>query len=1169
MSQVSYGTITISDLTDGNKWYSGTLIAGTGSNITPSFPSTDTTYYIEGDRYLNTNNYNIYVCITDGTGSQSRWSYTGNVQGDQGVGIETLIKQYKYIDPTEFEREYGPYNNIESLPGFEDKNSGSSSENIVLGGTYYSRDKITWTDTSVTETEWVIDYGLMSDYANRLQEQKIAEVELKARHFTWSDAAYVIMGDGWNPVINSAADEELPSIDIYDPDDKNTYGYHSRNGVDGISFRHNDTILGQLTSDGLNFYYTDLISKVEPKTVTYINSSGQEQTVTHDYEAIEIVQGLKGLTLNKTGLYLYPNRNIAEDQTTAPLVELNNAGLYLNDIEGTNLISLTNGGQIRSGNYKPLTDDNTFSAQGTLIDLTNGAIHTPSFYTDGISDSYFRGHIDALSGTIGGFNISAENLQKINGPIISFNGEANTVVKSLLVDIEPKQSFNGYDHPWVGGGGKNLLYVEDETKTFNGVTFTSNNGVIHAVGTATASAQFSISITVPKAGNYYFSGAPSGYGGKVDEYVWNYATNSRAKKWDGTSSSVSDTGVTSNNEVRFEESGTYSLLCRVTKGTTVDAYFHPMIRLASETDSTFEPYENICPITGWDEVNAPRTGKNLCPTNAPNSNGTWNASAEELTVSGTSSYNSAYYRLVLKAGNTYTFSAYAKQINGKAKIGLRIGDITQLTISSQEIGEPGRLAFTYTPVEDIDARFTLFSAWGTAVQTSVVYGEIQIEVGSTATAYEPYQGSTITTNLPQTVYGGVLDVVSGALTVDTNHVDLGSLDWITVSPAIPDGFGARARFTGRTIGTDVKAPICEAYTFGGVGTTSQIANRIENGEFMYQSTNNFVWFRNDAYSTVADLKESLSGVYAIFERAEPIEIQLTPTEVKTLLGANNIWADAGTVEITVGSLSELTNGNFFINPAGKVLDNKSDIVLSIGNNFKVDKNGNLYAANANLEGFTIGFNQVTGLNQQFSSINTQLSAHNNDITQLGNNINDTKIELSQTIEAKTQGKLDSSEFNTFKTKNNETVNSITGDITNLKTDNESFNSSLSSLQGQTQQNTEDISKFQGMIKTDKETDESSQKIHPYILITSEETNQEGTEIKNMTGLKLRDDRISFQVGSNNQITTPGYITATTLVMGEINVSQVENFGRYGIEERTGGTEGTHFSIIINDTEENN
>lgn len=34
-----------------------------------------------------------------------------------------------------------------------------------------------------------------------------------------------------------------------------------------------------------------------------------------------------------------------------------------------------------------------------------------------------------------------------------------------------------------------------------------------------------------------------------------------------------------------------------------------------------------------------------------------------------------------------------------------------------------------------------------------------------------------------------------------------------------------------------------------------------------------------------------------YELATPIEFQLTPTEVKTLLGNNNIFADSGSVEV--------------------------------------------------------------------------------------------------------------------------------------------------------------------------------------------------------------------------------------------------------------------------------
>lgn len=39
--------------------------------------------------------------------------------------------------------------------------------------------------------------------------------------------------------------------------------------------------------------------------------------------------------------------------------------------------------------------------------------------------------------------------------------------------------------------------------------------------------------------------------------------------------------------------------------------------------------------------------------------------------------------------------------------------------------------------------------------------EIQLEVGSTPTAYEPHQGETSTLTLPETIYGGTVDAISG------------------------------------------------------------------------------------------------------------------------------------------------------------------------------------------------------------------------------------------------------------------------------------------------------------------------------------------------------------------------------------------------------------------------
>ena len=51
--------------------------------------------------------------------------------------------------------------------------------------------------------------------------------------------------------------------------------------------------------------------------------------------------------------------------------------------------------------------------------------------------------------------------------------------------------------------------------------------------------------------------------------------------------------------------------------------------------------------------------------------------------------------------------------------------------------------------------------------------EAQLELGSTATAYEPYNGDTYTITLPATIYGGYLDVVTGQLIA--THDEKGNL----------------------------------------------------------------------------------------------------------------------------------------------------------------------------------------------------------------------------------------------------------------------------------------------------------------------------------------------------------------------------------------------------------
>lgn len=151
-------------------------------------------------------------------------------------------------------------------------------------------------------------------------------------------------------------------------------------------------------------------------------------------------------------------------------------------------------------------------------------------------------------------------------------------------------------------------------------------------------------------------------------------------------------------------------------------------------------------------------------------------------------------------------------------------------------------------------------------------------------------GTTTPVNLGRTVYGGTLDVVSGVLTVDRAMVDLGTLDW-TYSA------------TDRTFWTSLssaKRPctlVCSNYPQDHASMVQAIADKtIWNERYAYISTN--IVIKDTTYTSVADFKTAMSGVQLVYELATPQTYTLTPTEVSTLLGENNVWADAGAVEVT-------------------------------------------------------------------------------------------------------------------------------------------------------------------------------------------------------------------------------------------------------------------------------
>ena len=143
-----------------------------------------------------------------------------------------------------------------------------------------------------------------------------------------------------------------------------------------------------------------------------------------------------------------------------------------------------------------------------------------------------------------------------------------------------------------------------------------------------------------------------------------------------------------------------------------------------------------------------------------------------------------------------------------------------------------------------------------------------------------------------TVYGGTLDVVSGVLTVTHGYVDLGTLTWEMTSA---DSHIFRSTDLTNHRETNEINYKCSIYlSITSRFSAGQMEDKTCKGN---NSQGNYFYVRDVAYSDATTFKQAMNGVQLVYELATPQTYQLTPVEVKTLLGLNNVWADTGDVEV--------------------------------------------------------------------------------------------------------------------------------------------------------------------------------------------------------------------------------------------------------------------------------
>lgn len=183
--------------------------------------------------------------------------------------------------------------------------------------------------------------------------------------------------------------------------------------------------------------------------------------------------------------------------------------------------------------------------------------------------------------------------------------------------------------------------------------------------------------------------------------------------------------------------------------------------------------------------------------------------------------------------------------------------------------------------------------------------KVQLELGSAATEYEPYQGNTYSADFGQTVYGGTLDWQTGVLTLDNAMVTL-------------DGTNQKALFMGvnaDAIQARLGDHLPDAINRAGNGCLI-CSHLIEQygiySDFPYPhvfldvSGTPFIraYFPITIAKTENELNAYLVSQYAAgtpvqvcYKLATPQTIQLTPQEIKQLQGMNTLYGD-GSISMT-------------------------------------------------------------------------------------------------------------------------------------------------------------------------------------------------------------------------------------------------------------------------------
>lgn len=443
--------------------------------------------------------------------------------------------------------------------------------------------------------------------------------------------------------------------------------------------------------------------------------------------------------------------------------------------------------------------------------------------------------------------------------LLSIPDAAPLAAEAAVVAIAPSQNLHGYANPWPAGGGANKIDFSQCTAGVTAFDLTSaiSGETIRFTGTCSSGGSHSwrfMSINQAQTS----AAASLSFKGFVISGGSGLTISSISLHTDGVQLTIALNGLVTNQAYDFV--------------IGIVAYE------GATAPTAWTPYSNICPITGWTGTTVRRTGKNLI-----DDDDRYVYSKNICFEGDNNSYptflRAGQYTLSVEFLNDVHYAAYIREENDSANT-LLWGS----TVSTAQV--------TFTLSNDGYYRIWLYYSSGVSSDN---VGHVQLEPGSVATPNEPYQGDTYTVTFPTppgTVYGGVLNLTAGTLTVDKAYVVLSDASKWEASESSSYNFLYNVNYSNRKKYDNSFTGLHCSYCAVDATPSADTARWLSAGA-------NRMGLRL-SNMTLNQLKtDATAGKIAIvYDLATPTVYTLDPVTLTMLRGANVLWADCGDMTIS-------------------------------------------------------------------------------------------------------------------------------------------------------------------------------------------------------------------------------------------------------------------------------